>query len=324
MRKMTNKEHIEGYVYQHTLALKISGETSKNPGTEYISGNLEIAVDEEMLNVIPVHFTYVTATTKSGQVNRTFANLKRIIDEDKSIVTVGKEEAIKVKVDTALALNDFYNNNDELVSAKTNEGGFVTITSTLGEAKARNQFEADMLITGVTQIDADEEKNIDEHYIIKGAIFDFRNALLPIELVLKEWSGLPKNQYDEGVKLFEGLDASPSTPVLKHIYGRINCLTTTVTRTEETAFGEAAVNTYERKSREWLITGASTADFDYSEDSNDLKPSELKQAMEDRNVYLAEVKKRADEYKAQRAAGTTIPTATTTNATAGTATTFTF
>ena len=28
-----------------------------------------------------------------------------------------------------------------------------------------------MLITGVTQIDADEEKNIDEHYIIKGAIF---------------------------------------------------------------------------------------------------------------------------------------------------------
>ena len=39
--KIVNKSHIEGYVYQHTLELKTSGPNSANPGTQYISGNLD-------------------------------------------------------------------------------------------------------------------------------------------------------------------------------------------------------------------------------------------------------------------------------------------
>ena len=38
--------------------------------------------------------------------------------------------------------------------------------------------------------------------------------------------------------------------------------------------------------------------------------------MQDRQVYLADVKKRADEYKANRAAGTTATSATTATKTA--------
>ena len=41
-----NRTHIEGRLYQHTLELKTSGPNSANPGTEYISGNIEIATDD--------------------------------------------------------------------------------------------------------------------------------------------------------------------------------------------------------------------------------------------------------------------------------------
>ena len=130
MRKIVNREHIEGILFQHDLELKtVQNETSANYGKEFIAGNVEIAVDEEGLNVIPVHFTYVTEVTNSGKKSPTFTALKRIIDEDKSIVSVGKDEAFKIKIDTALSVNDFYSNDDQLVSVKVNEGGFISIVN---------------------------------------------------------------------------------------------------------------------------------------------------------------------------------------------------
>ena len=42
-KNMNNRSHIEGLLYQHSLELKVSGENSKNPGTEFISGTIEIA-----------------------------------------------------------------------------------------------------------------------------------------------------------------------------------------------------------------------------------------------------------------------------------------
>jgi len=49
--KFINTEKIEGYVYStgnnfNQLSERVSGENSKNPGTKYIAGDLDIAVDE--------------------------------------------------------------------------------------------------------------------------------------------------------------------------------------------------------------------------------------------------------------------------------------
>ena len=66
MKAVVNKSHIEGYIYEHTLESKVSGPNSKNPGTEFISGNLSVATDEAILNIVTVHFSYVTPTTKNG------------------------------------------------------------------------------------------------------------------------------------------------------------------------------------------------------------------------------------------------------------------
>ena len=242
MKKMINAEHLEGKLFQHSLELKtVQNQTSANFGKEFISGNIEIAVDDEGLNVIPVHYTYVTETTNSGKRNATYGVLKRIIDEDKSIVSVGPDEAFKLKVDTALGLNDFYANDGQLISTKINEGGFASITNSISNIeKERNIWEADMVMTGCNIIEADPEKNIDKGYMeVTGAVFNFRNEVLPVTFVVKN---------EAIAKSIEDLDLSPAQPTFMKLNGRINCMTKTTTVAEETAFGEPAVRKYERKS----------------------------------------------------------------------------
>ena len=295
MKYKQNSERIEGRIYQHDLAIKtVQNQSSQNFGKEFIAGTLEVAVDDAGLNVIPVHFTYVTEVTSKGQTNRTFTVLKKIIDEGKTIITDGMDEATKVRIDTALALNDFYTNDDSLVSIKTNEGGFVTIINELSGENERNTFSADMVITGVTRVEADEEKNIKEDYVtVRGAIFNFRGDLLPLEFIVKNAGGM---------KYFEDLGASNSEPVYTKVWGRINCETKTTIVEEESAFGEAAVKKYERKTKEWVITGTAKVPYEFG-DEEILTGEELTKAMQAREVMLADIKKRSEEYKAQKAAG---------------------
>lgn len=291
MRKNLNSEHIEGYVFDHTLTVKqVQNEKSENYGKNFITGEVNVAVDEAMLNVIPVHFTYVTETTKNGSNNATYAALSKIID-GATVATAGKEGAIKVKIDTSLGLNEFYNNENNLISAKRNEGGFVTIVSSLCDESERNKFTFDMVITGVKHVDADAERNVDEHAVISGVVFDFKNAILPVDLKIKNPAGM---------SYFEDLGASNAEPVYTKLWGRINCSTVVNRTAEENAFGgEENVTSYERKVREWLVTGTAKAAYDLG-DEKILTMEELNTAAQDRQVYLADLKKRNDEYKASR------------------------
>lgn len=307
MRKNTNTERIEGRIYQHDLVIKtVQNQASNNYGKEFISGNIEVAVDEAGLNVIPVHFTYVTELTSKEQVNKTYNVLKKIIDEGKTWITDGPEVATKVRINTALALNDFYTQDDTLVSIKTNEGGFVTIINDLTDEKERNHFEVDMVVTGVKRVEKDEEKNIKEDYLtIRGAIFNFRNDILPVEFILRNPAGM---------KYFEDLGVSNANPVYTKVWGNINCETQTVVKEEESAFGKAAVRTYERKTKEWVITGTQKVPYDFG-DAEILTSDDLTKAMQNREIMLAGVKQRNEEYKAKKAAGnTTTQTAQPTNA----------
>ena len=79
---------------------------------------------------------------------------------------------------------------------------------------------------------------------------------------------------------------------------------------EESAFGEPVTKTTTRKEREWLITGTKKALHDFG-DENVLTADELTKAIQDRNVMLADVKKRSDEYRASKEA---TPAATTAKA----------
>lgn len=292
MRKNKNEITIEGYVYQHDLTVKtVKNETSPNYGREFIAGTLEVAVDEDALNVIPVHFTYITETTSSGNKNVTYATLKSLIDSpEKTWLNSGKEGALKVSIrNSALALNDFYNRDGQLVSQKRPEGGFVTIVNQF--TKDRNKFKVDMIINKVVHIEADVEKHIDEDYIkICGAVFNFRGGLLPVEFSVRK---------PQGIAYFEDLGISPSNIVYATIWGVINCQTIKIPTVTENAFGEPEVTISETKSKEWLVTGVNPTHFEFGDESV-MTADELQKAIQDREIYLAGVKKRNDDYQASK------------------------
>lgn len=301
-KNVINKVHVSGRIYDHKLAVKtVQNTESANYGKEFINGTIDVATDNDCLNVVQVHFTYVTEVTSKGNKNATFSALKNIIDTNKTILTVGKDDAMMVKIDTALALNDFYTNrngDETLVSAKRCEGGFVTIVSSVeDDENARCRFDEDMLINNVRRIEADPEKNIDTDYVIvKGVVFDFRNAMLPVEFTVRS---------EGGMKYFESLDVSPKNLVFTKIWGKINSTTIVTRKEEESAFGEPSIREFTKTVREWLITGTSKPDATYpiGDAEAGITEEEIKKAMADREIYLADVKKKQDDYQASKNAG---------------------
>ena len=290
-----NQTHVEGVLYEHDLTLKESGENSKNPGTQFISGTISIATDDAMTNIVPIHFTYVTATFGSGKPNDTFTTLSNIVNGTfGSYMKDGADKAVKLRVDSALGLNEFYtdrNGKEELVSAKRNEGGFVHKVDALDEdEKVRNTFKADMVITCVTHIDADDEKNLPEKCVVKGAIFDFRKSLLPIE-----FSATNPN----AMRYFESLDASQKNPVFTCVWGRQVSEVVIRQIVTESAFGEDEVREVKNTRRDFVITGAAKEPYLWDDESS-ITAAELNEAIQKREVDLAAMKKRQDEYKASR------------------------
>ncbi len=302
--RFINTENIEGYVYStgngfNQLSERVSGPNSKNPGTKYIAGDLDIAVDEAGLNVVTVHYAYVTETYSSGSVNNTFTTLKRILDNpDRIWVNSGKDNAFKVQcTGVSIAVNDFIAADGTKVAPLRNEGGFCSIVNELKEEKDRNMFWADMLITKVTHIDADPDKNVNEDYVVvSGCIFGYGQ---PPTLIPASFSVRNKG----GMDYFESFEATPANPVFTKVWGKINCLTIKTVRTEESAFGEAAVQTYERKSREYVITGTSKVPYDFG-DEEVLTAADVNTMAQNRQVKLAEIEKRFNERQATKAANT--------------------
>lgn len=307
-KSFINQSHIEGYIYEHSLEERVTGENSKAPGTTFIMGNLDIATDEECTNIVSVHFTYVTEKTKSGSNNATFGILKNIIDgKMKTIMMSDKDSAAKVRIDSAIALNEFYsdrNGSEELVSVKRNEGGFVhAIDSVDPDEKTHNTFKCDMLITSVVHTDADEERNTPEKVTIRGCTFNFRKDVLPIEFSVTNPSGMD---------YFTGLGATSTNPVFTCVWGRQ--LSQTIRReiTTESAFGEPEVRVVNSTRKDWVVTGCNPVPYDWDAEET-LTAAELTEMMANREVYLASIKQRQDEYKAQKAANNAA-TATTTPA----------
>lgn len=296
-KNFINQSHIEGYVYEHKLELKVSGATSKNPGTEFISGTVSIATDNAMLNVIPVHFTYVTAVTAKGSPNATFNTLKAIIDgKIGTVMTDGAENAGMLRIDSALALNDYYSNRngtEELVSLTRNEGGFVHTTNELNPESGRSTFDVDMVISKITRAEADPDRNTPEKMTISGYIFDFRKSVLPYSFTVL---------HPGAMSYFESLEPTSKHPVFTHLKGVQVNQSITRTITEASAFGEPMVREVKSSNRDMIVNWAAPETYEWDSEETILA-SELAEMLANREIYLADIKKRADDYRASKNAG---------------------
>lgn len=278
--KFINQVIVEGYVFDHSLTHRVTGEYSKNPGTDFINGTINIAIDDEGLNVVPVVFSYVTATYKSGNANRTYQVLDQLINNASTFQSAGTG-ATRVKVTGSVDTNDFLGRDGEMVCAKRVAGSFCDIVqSTDGKA----DFEADMLIYAVRPREVEDG---DDYLELDGYCFNFRGDLLPVTFSVVS---------PQGINYFESLDVSADEPVFEKVWGQI--VSTVVKKEEviESNWGESQVKVSSRSFTAWQVTGSNNNCGEFGDDSVMTK-DELEKAKKARTEYVAAEKARQEEYR---------------------------
>lgn len=302
-QNMKNAVHIEGLVYQHDLKKKVSGPNSKNPNTPFINGTIDIATDDALTNIVQIHYSYVTPNTKKGNPNPTYELLNNIVEGVVgSVMAHGADKAGKVRIDTAIGVNDFYtdrNGKTELVSAKRNEGGFIHLATAdmNADEKARNTFECDIVLTNVIDVDANEEANTEAHVILRGFVFGFGNALVPVDFIANN---------PVAMDYFRNLEATPNTPVFTRVKGRQISQTIVTKTVEESAFGEPSVKEVRKNRKAHVVFWAQSEPYLWDDEST-ITAKDLTDLKAARDLHLATVRKNQEEYAANK--GNAIPAA---------------
>ena len=297
--KWVNKVNIQGYVYdkgegRRELQKRVTGENSKNPGQEYIQGELNIATDDNATNVVTVWFQYVAPTypargDKPERPNPTFQTLETIINNATTFKEVGKA-ATTVRIDANIGLNDWYNNDGELVSNKRIEGSFAHLMNSAEKIADRAAtFEADMVISSAAEREMENEE--DNYVNLNGYVFNFRNDVLPITLTIRN---------EAGMKYFLDQDY----PMVTKVWGDIVSNIVKVEHVTESAFGAPTVDVTTRSIRAWDVIGASAEPMDWDDEST-ITRDELKEKVRERETRLAEQKKRDEEYRNRAASAFT-------------------
>lgn len=299
MRDNLNKCHIEGRIFKHTLQSRVTGENAKNPGTPYIQGQVDVATDEEGINVVPVRFTYVTEFyAKSGKPNDTYKVLSEIIENDKTWEKNGKDEAPQVRIDGDIEVNDFMGRDGQMVEAKGIRGSFIHYANGqfgLNENEnKRNTFEADMLIAGIVER---EIENGDDYINLRGYVFGWQNRLIPVTFSVRT---------PEGIQYFQKCDISNENPLYTKVWGNITSTTVETKVERESAFGGTQVDVSTRTLRAWDVIGCAVEPYEWDDEST-MTVAEFKTLFDAREVQKAEAKKRAEERQSGKSGSAGFP-----------------
>ena len=277
-KKMINKSHIEGYLYESTLEEKVAGANAQKPGSKYINGKISVEVSEDNIVAIDI---YESEYTQKESLNQKYGTLKNIIASG-TVVSAGRDNAARVRIDSALAINDWYRPDGELVSSLRNFNGFTHIVID-NKFTPASTFEVDMLITSVTDdMSKSEDGTLEPNgsLVVNGFIFDYANKIMPVKFLVENANG---------IKYFRDLEPNTFTKV----WGNMVTTTTITTKTEESAFGEAKVVEYTNSRKKYVITGTNKDPYMFGDDDV-LSVKAVQEAIASRNLYLAELKTRTE------------------------------
>lgn len=289
-----NFSHVEGWLYDASkLALKKTGANSKNPGTEYIGGSIDIATNDELTNIVTVNFTYELPTFSTGTKNERYDILKDIIDgKYQTVLTTGKDNAAVLKIDGRVGVNEYYTDKSgevKLSSFKINEGSFMHVISASQlntKENKRSTFMVDIIIKNVTVKEADPERGLPEKAIVDGYVFDYAGRLLPANFEAIN---------EQAIGYFESLGASEKTPVVTKISGeQVNEIVKK--QIEVASAWGTEVKEVENTNRSWKITWAQVDPYEFDTPET-ITANEIKEALAARQTKLAELKTQFDQRK---------------------------
>lgn len=286
-----NNVPVRGYVFSHTLQERTTKDYT------YISGTVNIATDDDAVNVVPVNF-FVRELTKNNTINSTFTNLKQIIEHGVTYEDAGTD-AMRVRVTGAIDANDFFNREGELVTGKRVRGSFLHFLNAnepiSTDRVSAATFEADVLL----QAAIERESNDGSEYVsLQGFAFNFRGDVIPVTFSISS---------EDGMNFFLSEDISPANPYFGKVWGEIRS-TVVVTAQEQddaqAAFGAPVVHETTRTFRTWEVVGANV---NSGMGELTITQEELEQKVKEREVRLAELKAKTEERNSSAAGSTGFP-----------------
>lgn len=276
MKKFKNTMNVRGYVYDYK---RLNVREDRN-GKVYISGELQIATDEDAYNIVPVEFFSYAAYTdkKTGQEKptATFELLNALLSGDKKTYMQVGTEATRVRIDGSIDVNDWVNRDGELVASNRVRGSFIHELNANEPLNGGAGFDTDVLLTSAVEREPEDGA---PYMVVKGYTFNFRGDFLPITMYIRN---------PNGIAFMNDLDVSQKNPFLTSVSGSIVTNTTTRKKQIESAWGDVKeVVSTGKPFRTWEIDIMHTVSYQFG-DEGVLTLEEVKAGLDAREQRIQE------------------------------------
>lgn len=266
LREAENVVKIEGVVAEIRI------EEKKGNGKEYITGEIDIKVNEDVhtINI------YSNKLNKAGKESGLYKGFQTIKNEYKSTATHG-EAADKVRIDEGkISLNEYVGQDGEVKSYPQLNANFINRLAANEVFDPKAKFSLEMVVGFVSE----EKKNGEEtgRAVIKGYVPLYGGKVIPFEVVVGDKNAVNyvTSSYEKG-----------STVT---VYGDVVNQTIVTKKEVEVGFGKPQEQIKRTTVREYLVTGG-TEPLD--EDNKKAYDSKLiKKALKDREAYHEQMKEK--------------------------------
>lgn len=283
-----NNVSMKGRLYNYAL------QEAEYNGKPVIRGSISIEVDEEG-TIVEVQY-YATETYNSGKPNRTYNILKDIYEGKMRPVTEFPDDADWVDAQGNIGIDYFIprgqaaSSIDDLVRAQKVRGSFLNQNKL---RKYENKWKADLLLSGIQEVEADEERKLDRYALVKGWVFDdYSKRATEVQMDVRS---------EAGINYMLNLGISPDNPYYVSSWGKIGKIKTTFE--QKSAFGEDEI--IERETKRWILSSIAENPYEIG-DLSGITAEELKTAQEKMIEYkqdcLDKALKRAEESDRQKLA----------------------
>ena len=237
--KSYNAIDMKGRLYDYNLEAR---DTDKG---EVIVGTVTLEVDEKGTQAT-IRF-YARPKYNSGKTNRTYTVLDEIMAGNyKTVVTHG-EDADWLGATGNIDVSYFIGREgaktpEEMNSGMQLRGGFLNANN---KKEYANKWKLDLLITGVTEVEADPERGFDRYARVNGYCVDsYNERVMNVAFDART---------DAAINYVLGLTCSAKEPVFFPAWG---CLLKVGTRrVQKNVFGDGGDDVVESERTRWVLTG---------------------------------------------------------------------
>lgn len=294
MKQAENKVKIEGILSEIDLKVGVAAESGK----EYISGNIQVKVQQEVNGIqseieVPVNL-YATKITNAGKINPSYESIEKVMNEGISVAAIGGvEKADRIRIVSGeINSNDFYNQNDALISYPRIKTGFISKIKK-DECTDEASFVATIVIGNIAE-EVDKEANLTGRLVIKGIIAQYGDKVDVVDFLVASEAAIAHIQ------------ANWKQGDTVKVAGKANFSSKTEFYEEEMGFGEPIKKSKTTSIRELIVTSGSPTALEGIEAYS---AEDIQNALAERKIRLEKAKDKKNSKPAANKPATTANTA---------------